>query len=342
MNLLESKYLSDNPINWLLENSDPSIQYLVHKEILEDTAGENLYERIVESSELRRLFNNSGNLLGTSKNLDLFYHGALWCFAEAVERGLDKRSAIIRDTADFITSRCQSPNGGFTLQWKPGTELSCRTGDMIRFLIRAGFIDERIQLGITWISDHQRHDGGWLHCPLAGLCDQFKLVLFNRPGNGLRREADHQVTSCIYATAACAMALVDHRIKTGSRENDDAIRNAADFFLKRSLFKNSKGAPIAPRQSWNHDFRLLGYPIMSQFDILYGMLFIAKAGFIVDRRAGEAFNIIMSKQNNDGTWNMENAQTGMMNGNEPKKHIGKKSKWVTLQVMRLLKHHGGK
>jgi hypothetical protein len=340
MNWLTSKYLSNSPLEWLLEDSDPSISYLTRRDILDDKSCDGLYSRISETPECKRLMNKSGTILGRSNNYDIFYYGAVWCFAEAVERGLDRRSPVLQETARFIISHCQTPSGGFSLKWKPNTELACRTGDMIRLLLRAGYIDEHVQRGIDWIMAHQRHDGGWLHCPLAGICDQFKLILFNKPGSGLEREDDNQVTSCFYATIACSMALAEYRIKSASHSYDLTITNAAEFFLKRSLFKNTRGEPIRPRSTWNRDFRMLGYPVMSQYDILYGLLFIAKSGFLGDRRAGEAFNLIISKQNNDGSWNMENAQTGMMYGNEAKKHKSKKSKWVTLQVMRLLKHYG--
>ncbi|HOT43372.1 MAG TPA: prenyltransferase/squalene oxidase repeat-containing protein [Spirochaetota bacterium] len=340
MNILTSKYLSSSPIEWLLDESDPSISYLTRRDILEDDRCNDLYPKIAESPEFVKLLGKTGNILGDQKNYDLYYSGTVWCFAEAVERGLDRRSPVIRETAEFIVSRCQTPDGGFSLKWKPRVELACRTGDMIRLLVKAGFDDNNVRNGITWITSHQRHDGGWLHCPLAGMCDQFRLILFNRPGKGLARESNNAVKSCFYATIACSMALAEYAEKTGSRANDHILKKAADFFLKRSLFKNSGNEPIRPRSSWNRDFRLLGYPVMSQYDILYGLLFIARAGFLGDRRAGEAFNLVMSKQNGDGTWNMENARTGMMYGNEPKKHAGKKSNWVTLQVMRLLKLHG--
>ncbi len=333
---MDSKYLIHSPLDWLLEDSDPSIRYLTSKEILEDPACDSLYEAIADTPAIRKLVDRKGILLGRSSHDDIFYRGIVWCFAEAIERGLDKRSSIIQNSAEFIIARHQTQSGGFSLQWKPLTELACRTGDMLRLLLRAGFKDERIHRGIEWIAAHQRHDGGWLHCPLAGSCDQLRLILLNKPGSGLNREHDLSVTSCIYATIACSMALVDYRDITGSIQYDATISTAADFFLKRSLYKTSRGKPIQPRPSWNHDFRLLGYPVMSQYDILLGTLFIAKAGLLSDRRAGESFNLVISKQNNDGSWNMENAQTGMMFGNESKRHVGKKSKWVTLQAMRLL------
>jgi hypothetical protein len=340
MNVPDNKYLNANPTEWLCEDSNPSISYLTRKEILKEGDLDSLYRVISESAEIRRIMKNEGEILGSEKNFDLYYTGAMWCFAEAVERGLDSRTAVIQRTADFIISAGQTESGGFSLNWSPRIEVACRSGDMLRYLLRAGYSDERIRRGISWIRDHQRHDGGWLHCPIAGMCDQLRLVFLNRPGGGLKREMDTRVTSCFYATIACSMALVEFRDRTRSESYDDQIRRAAEFFLKRSLYKDSGSEPISPQGGWNRDFRLLGYPVLSQYDILYGLLFVAKAGSISDRRTGEAFNLIMSKQNDDGTWNLENAQTGMLHGNEARHYVGKKSKWVTLQILRLLKYSG--
>ncbi|OHD65165.1 MAG: hypothetical protein A2176_02700 [Spirochaetes bacterium RBG_13_51_14] len=340
MNGPDNKYLNANPTVWLCDNSNPSISYLTRKEILEEGASDSLYLAIAESAEMRRIMKKDVTILGSEKNFDLFYTGAMWCFAEAVERGLDNRTAAIHRTADFIVSAGQTESGGFSLNWNPRIEVACRTGDMIRYLLRAGYNDERIERGISWIREHQRHDGGWLHCPIAGMCDQLRLVFINRPGSGLKREMDTRVTSCFYATIACSMALIEFRQRAGSASHDGQIRKAAEFFLKRSLYKDSGNEPIRPKGTWNRDFRLLGYPVLSQYDVLYGLLFVAKAGCIADRRTGDAFNLIMSKQNDDGTWNLENAQTGMLYGNEAGHHVGKKSKWVTLQVLRLLKYSG--
>jgi hypothetical protein len=331
-----NNYLNDNPIEWLLDASDPSIRYHTRREILNEPTSDSDYDDILRSPAVSRLCPPDCSLLGTAANIDLFYKGSIWCFAEAVERGLDRRTRVISNTAEFILSTCQTSSGGFSLSWNPRIALACRTGDMIRYLIRAGYRDERISRGIEWIIRNQRWDGGWLHCPLAGICDQLKLVLLKKPGGGLRREKDPGVTSCFYATIACAMALVEYSQTVDHESLRDGRRKASEFFLTRSLFKNTRNEPVATRTSWNRDFRLLGYPVLSQYDILYGLLFIARAGFFNDGRTGEAFNLIMSKQNNDGTWNMENSQTGMMIYDDSMHREKERSKWVTLQVLRLL------
>ena len=285
------------------------------------------------SPGIERLIHHETGLLGDIEHYDLFYGGSMWCFAEAVERGLDCRSPLLNRTVDAIYERAIMPDGGFTLQWEPRVSVACRTGDILRYLIMAGYSDTRISNGIEWILSRQRHDGGWLHCPLAGACDQLRLVLFRRSGNGLTREGDTSVTSCFYATIACALALCAYRAVDPSEAVDRAVGSAAEFFLRRSLFRSSQGTPIRPHDG-NRDFRLLGYPVLSQYDILHGLLFIAHAGLIHDPRCGEAFNIVISKQNPDGTWNMESFATGMLEGDGSRRI--RKSKWVTLKALRLL------
>ncbi len=334
-----NRYLNMDPTEWLLEDSEPSINYLARKEILNENT-DNFYDRLFESEEVKKLLKNDQDIIGSTKHFDLFYKGTMWNFAEAVERGLDKRTEAINKTADFLKNTCQTDTGGFSLNWNPKEAVACRTGDMVRFLLRAGFSDEKIRMGIRWIASKQRHDGGWLHCPISGICDQIKLVLFNRPGGGLAREQNQQVSSCLYATIACSLALIEYKKIAGLNDFDDHIKNAAGYFLDRSFFLSDNGLEIKPEKGWGRkrDFRLIGYPVMSQYDVLYGLLFIAKAGYFNDHRTGEAFNIILSKQNPDGTWNLETARTGMLFGNTGTKHIGRKNKWVTLNVMRLLKY----
>jgi hypothetical protein len=331
---MNNKYLLTNPLPWLLEESDPSIRYLVLRDIIHEKNISHEYDLLFASPAIANLMKNrTGDILGDLKNFDVFYRGSMWCFSEAVARGLDKRTSEIEKTGAFIIQRCQTDSGGFTFDWKPETPAACITGDMMKYLLVAGFYGASMERGIQWILRNQRHDGGWLHCPLNGYCDYLKFVFFNRSGSGIKRDHDKSVSSCFYATIACLMAL--EMYKTGDDSVTKSIRSAADFFLRHKLFKTLDDTPIRPRYGWNEDFRLLGYPVIAQYDILYGLLAVAQAGFLQDSRTGEAFNIIMPKQDKNGKWNLESAKTGMLYGNMRKPPVGKADKWVTLNAMRL-------
>jgi hypothetical protein len=341
-----NKYLNGNSLRWLLDKTDPHIRYLTLRDIMERDISSD--EMIVEHSNLsrtdhaRRLFKTERDgVIGDKKNFDIYYRGAMWFFAEAVEYGFDIRDGLVRNAAEFILDRCQMNSGGFSLNWKPEVEVACRTGDMIKYLILSGCVGDRVERGIEWIIKNQRHDGGWLHCPISGTCDMLKFLLFRRSGRGLKREVSIDVLSCLYATIACSMALVlNSDIQNRHR---DAIQRAAEFFLRRRMFRSERDSEthIEAVRSWNRDFTQLGYPVLSQYDILYGLIFIARAGYFSDSRIGEAFNLIISKQDSSGRWMMESAHTGMLFGNMKKRSLmGRENKWITLNVLRMLKCAG--
>jgi hypothetical protein len=340
-----NKYLNGNSLHWLLDKTDPHIRYLTLRDIMDkEIAGGEMaleHENLNRTEHARRFVNAERNgVIGDKKNFDVYYKGAMWFFAEAVEYGFDIRDELVRNTAEFILNRCQMRSGGFTLNWKPEVEVACRTGDMIKYLILAGYRDERIERGIEWIVKNQRDDGGWLHCPISGTCDVLRFLLFKRSGKGLKREGSIDVLSCFYATIACSMALVLSRDMY--KGQIDSIKRAAEFFLKRRMFKSERDPEIHIKtvKGWNRDFTQLGYPVLSQYDILYGLIFIARAGYFGDSRIGEAFNLIVSKQDSNGKWMLECARTGMLFGNMIKRSIDRESKWVTLNVIRMLKYAG--
>lgn len=336
-----SIYLSGNPLPWLLEEADPEIRYVTLRDICGGCGQSMLnaaYADLYTSMPVKNLFRGARNgVFGDASHFDLFYRGAMWCFAEAVEYGLDRREALVETTAEFLLLRCQSESGGFILNWKPARVAACRTGDMIRYLFRAGFDDERIHRGIDWIVRHQRHDGGWLHCPISGAFGMLNFMLLQRSGDCAARDADESVPSCPYASIACLMALLESA-STHLRAGD-AIRRAAEFFLANRMFCSGKswrkGLPCVT--GWRRgDMVRIGYPVLSQYDVLYGLVGIARAGYFNDARTGEAFNAVMSRQNPDGTWNMERAAQGMLVSG--RRAVGKKNKWVTLNAMRLLRY----
>jgi hypothetical protein len=326
---MHERFLAADPAKWLMESRDPSIRYLAMRDIL-GTAGEGDYEAVAGSPAIRKM-TGSGSILGKSASPDIFYHGTVWCFAEAVERGLDRRSPIVSDTAEFLTGTLQDASGGFSFDWNPRTPVACRTGDMVRSLIRAGYDNEAVKSGLRWIRENQRHDGGWLHCPLAGTCDTLKLALLKRPGSGLEREHVRDLSSCFYATLACASALL-----TGKDPDRGVTDRAMEFFLGRKLFRSRSGEPVRPHRGWNRDFRLLGYPLLCQYDILSGLDLISEAGYRNDERAVEAFNILMQKQDGQGRWRYENPATGML-FRDLKKDNEDAHRWLTLRVLRFFR-----
>ena len=335
------RYLSGNPIPWLLEEGNPEIRYLTLRDIVQvKPDGPELKEAYgalrFSAFAARHLAQREPAILGDQTHFDALYTGCMWRFAEAVLRGFDRREPAVADTAEFLFSRCQKQSGGFILNWNPEIEVACRTGDMLRFLMLAGYSDERIESGVEWIARTQREDGGWLHCPLAGFADFMKLLLFRRAGSGLEREGDGRVSSCVFASIACMNALLEYNHR--HRRFDAAISRAAEYFLSHRMFVEPGKATMPPCCGMAMMRpELIGCPVISQYDVLYGLTAIARAGAFSDSRTGEAFNEIMSRQGSGGVWAYENFGAGMLYCRKRERERLERDKWATLNAVRLFK-----
>lgn len=313
-----------DPVPWLTDGRNPAVSYLVKKEILKHSDSEQIYQELIKSDLTEYFYKNFKNgVLGDFQHPDIFYRGSVWFFLFAVESGYKYSSEFILSTADNLCNKTQLADGGFKFNYKSSQAVGCRSGNMIYSLLKTGISDNRTKNGIDWIIKNQRNDGGWLHCPVAGFCDVMKLVFFNKSGNGLKYETDSDVLSCPIASYYCLKALTlsdNHRL-------NESVNSGADFFIKNNFFIKTD----RKLQCGNHvDFEKLGYPVMSQYDYLSGLVLISKIGNRSNSKNGELFNSIIKKQNTDGSWNCENRSQGMINEKSGK------SRWTTLNVLRLL------
>lgn len=338
-------YLNGNPVPWLMSECGPEIRHLCVRDILRPIYGDDavlaLYTELCSSEVRRRFFAAArGGVLGDTKRFDLFGRGAMWRFAEAVARGYDRRDPVVNATAEFIMLNCRGGSDGFIMNWKPGLEAACITGAMVRRLLEAGFDDERTERGVAWIRSHQRHDGGWLHCPIAGSMDVMRLLLFRKAGSGLEREGDASVSSCVFATYECLMALLDFGERHGRLE-DVAVRGA-EFLLANRLFAETTrgGAPVCAAGGRTADFGRTGFPVLLQYDTLAGLVAVARAGRFGDGRANAAFNTLIAGQNADGSYPAERWERGMLREDGRMMGRARRDPWVTLNALRLLTRAG--
>ncbi|MCU0844820.1 MAG: hypothetical protein MUC76_07835 [Spirochaetes bacterium] len=340
-----SVYLSGNPVPWLVSGCGPEIRYLCLRDILRGACGDAAvieeYKTLRSSDVCRRFLGTArGGILGDTKRFDLFGSGAMWRFAEAVARGYDRREPAVDATAEFIIRSCRGDSGGFIMNWKPRLEAACVTGAMVRRLLEAGFDDERTEQGVAWIRSHQRKDGGWLHCPVAGAMDVLRLLLFRRAGNGLIRDGDSSVASCVFASFECLMALLEYGQRRGGLEPTAA--SGAEFLLNNRLFMSNSNpsTPVCAAGGRGADFSLTGYPILLQYDILCGLIAVARAGRFGDGRANGAFNALIAKQNVDGSFPSERLERGMLCERRSTARHGRRDPWVTLNALRFFTRAG--
>jgi hypothetical protein len=83
----------------------------------------------------------------------------------------------------------------------------------------------------------------------------------------------------------------------------------------------------------------LGFPLTYWSDVLETVSVLVDLGYGEDPRLDDAVAWVLSKQDDQGRWNLENALKGKMWIDIEEK--GKPSKWITLRVLRMLARRAG-
>lgn len=316
-----NRYLKGNPLPWLTDGSDRSVTSLALREFkneITDYPDSHLYSDDLTPDSLKQI--NPVN----NGSIDIFYRGTLWHFLLAGESGLNVRIKSINDAALFLDHKISASDGGFSFHTNPLISTGCRTGNMVKAMIRSGYSSDRIEKGISWILKNQRQDGGWLHCPYSGTCDSIKLMFFKKPGKGLESENDLATKSCPVATAACSLALIEADLF----KHKEAVNRGAEFFLSHLSLYERKRFILQCGQSIT--LERAGYPVMTQVDPVSLLLVIFSSDYWDDKRATSLFSRIMKMQKSGGIWESENNYPGMIRGKGA-------DRWVTLNVLRMLK-----
>jgi hypothetical protein len=119
-----------------------------------------------------------------------------------------------------------------------------------------------------------------------------RLVRWQWPDGGWNCDKRPQAHNSSYNETLIPMrALIRYAGVSGDRRARSVAEQAAEIFLKRSLFKRQRdGQPIF------EDFITLHYPCYWHYDFLFGLKVLAEGGWIDDPRCAEALDLLESKR----------------------------------------------
>jgi hypothetical protein len=339
------KILNESPVDWLLEESNPSVRYFTLHDILdkpEDNADVLATKKSIPKSIVVEKILGKMKPEGYWENPDnpYFpkYKSSYWTLMILARLGMDRTNDKVRKACEYLLSY-QNNEGGFTTETqttasreyeyrrKRGKELpskneftisqiyenqlSCLTGNMVAAFLRMGYTeDDRIKKAIRWLVRIQNKDGGWL-------CPYWKAHAKDKHG-------------CFMGTICPMEAFSEIPRYDRTEEVKKAISNGAEFLLMHRLFKGEHHNFGIINRSWlQMSFPWFGYSILRSLDVL------TRLDYRRDERINDAIEILLKKRNKDGTWILENSPISRMQANLETK--GKPSKWITLIALRVLK-----
>ena len=326
--------LKSDPIDWLLEENNPSVRFFALTELLDkpfsDKEVKATKENIMKIGTVPKILskqNDKGYWVGPNKFYSAKYKGTVWQLIILAELRADEKDERIRKACEFILKYSQDrESGGFSI-WhsmrKGGGRHSgvipCLTGNMVWSLIRLGYLsDVRVERGIKWITDYQRFDDGISGHPKGWPYDK-ATGCFGKH-------------SCHMGIVKALKALAEIPVENRSKNVKVTIEKAVDYLLKHHVYKRSHNLSRVSKPGWLR----FGFPLMYQDDVLEILGILTKLGY-KDSRMQEAVDLVVSKQDDNGCWTLESTFNGRFLTNIESK--GKPSKWITLNALRMLKRY---
>jgi len=346
----EGSFVSENLVAWLLEKENPSIRYFTLKDLLgkDETYSEVVKARAaIPNSKVAAKILLKQKAEGYWENHDSPYHpkykSTYWQVMMLGHLGLDKGNTKVRKAFEFVF-KLQLSEGGFSSQTH-GTALeeyewmrtrtalkeklqpeadawaqslvrehqySCLTGNLCAAMLRGGYCgDPRLTKALNWLVRVQNVDGGWL-------CPYWKAHVKDTHG-------------CFYGTICPLEAFSEVPESERSAEMKNAIERGAEFLLMHRLYRAD-----------HHRFKVINrqwlrfcFPWFYGYDTLRGLSVLTRLGYTNDDRMVDAVRLLVQKSQPDGRWLLDAAPTGRMQANI--ETVGKPSKWITLNALRVLK-----
>jgi hypothetical protein len=290
---------------WLLDPREPSMRYLASRDLLgprpSDAAIARLRSDVPTRGWAKAILDRqrAGTYWGRPTNGYLpYYSASIWHLQVLADLGMTRKDLRIRRSVEWWLGLHTAGDGGFTPR-AGGHHRGhlCTTGNMVRSLIRFGYLDDRrVQAAIRWLVTHQYADGGWdCYWRGKGNLDSWEGMSAFGEIPPSRRSPDVKA----------------------------AIRSGAEFYLRHRLLH--EGRRYAP-------WYWLRYPWHFWYDALVGLDFMTALGYAADPRLDEALRHLESRRRPDGRWNLSSN-----NGYAHLGPRGKPSKMITFLALRVQK-----
>ncbi len=318
----------DSAIDWLLEESQPSVRYLALTGLLgkseKDSEVVATKKGITRTGWARDILDKQSPAGYWVSGENLYrpkYVATNWMLLVLSDLGLTKDDPRIKRASEMWMDRFAAKDGGFDSSAKGSPKYGhlCITGNTARALVKFGYVDHpRVKRAFEWFVKSQAELGGW--------------SCWNYGSHPRGRNLDSWEPLSAFAV---------YPRQKWNRGMKLAVEKGAEFFLERELHR--QGDRYEPWYRFH-------YPVHYYYDLLVGLEFMTALGYAGDKRLGYAVSLLKKKKRADGRWNLDSVNPdpespqGRWNREHPKQATtpfaleepGKPSKMITLNALKVL------
>jgi hypothetical protein len=308
-------FLIADPIDWLLEEDNPSVRYLTLRTLLDlpedDQRVAKARRAIMQSGPVPVILaaqHEDGYWVKPGAGYSPKYRSTVWQIIFLADLEADGADPRVAKGCEYLLNNSRAKSGAFSASQVlvPSAAIDCLNGNLIHALQRLGWgQDERVHLALQRLSE-------------SVLTHGFECV-----GNAK--------LPCAWGAVKAVRALTAAPREERSEEVSAAIGKAAEFLLSRNLAVADYPCTVKVSANWTK----FGFPLGYQSNVLETLQALAEAGRGADPQLTHALKLTVAKQDSLARWKMEYSLNGKMWADIEAK--GKPSKWVTLQAIQMIK-----
>ncbi len=312
-------------MEWLLEETEPSVRYLALTQLLGKT--EKDPEVKAAKASIGKNEGWAAQILAKQKPGGWWVHqenlyrpkylSTNWMLLILSDLGMTKGDPRIGRAAELWRDRFSKPDGGFGSDGASRSHL-CIAGNTARGLIKFGYAeDPKVKSALEWLVKEQSSNGGWSCYGSGGNLDSWEGM-------------------------SAFAALPKQQWTKGIKS---AVEKGAEFYLRKSM--DQQGARYEPWYRFH-------YPVHYYYDLLVGLDFMTALGYGGDKRLAGAVALLKEKRGPDGRWDLDRVHPDVEGAMSEwySKHVnqaptpfalekpGRRSKMVTLRAMTVLRRLG--
>lgn len=321
--------LNGDPIPWLLEPDpdNPGVRYFALQELLDwpedDPEVQAARAAIMTTGPVSAILDAQypdGYWVKPGGGYSPKYRSTVWQIIFLAELGADPADERVQRGCEYLLSHSIAANGAFSALQKPVPSgcVLCLNGNLLYALQRLGYRDDpRVQTALDWLA--------------RAITGEIRYLKSGTTGPYFACSAN-EGQPCAWGANKAMKALIAVPLERCTPALQRAIEVGAEFLLSRDPAMADYPYTKRVSSTW---FKF-GFPLTYWSDVLETTSVLLELGYGDDPRLSNALQFILSKQDAQGCWKLENALSGKMWADIGEK--GKPSKWVTLRALRVLKN----